>query len=46
MGLSKEERLAPSVKTLGYCQLWPEYYEMGLAFSTELLQVRVTTTRR
>jgi hypothetical protein len=29
MGLNKEELVIPSVKTLGYCQYMPEYYEMA-----------------
>jgi hypothetical protein len=29
MGLNKEERILPSVKTLGYFQFGPEYYEMA-----------------
>jgi len=29
MGLNNEERRLPSVKTLGYCQFGPEYYEMA-----------------
>jgi glutaryl-CoA dehydrogenase len=29
MGLNKEGRILPSVKTLGYCQFGPEYYEMA-----------------
>jgi hypothetical protein len=29
MGLNKEERIVPSVKTPGYFQFGPEYYEMA-----------------
>ena len=28
MGLNKEKPMVPSVKTLGYFQFGPEYYEM------------------
>jgi hypothetical protein len=29
MGLNKKERILPSVKTLGYFQFGPEYYEIA-----------------